>query len=431
MRLRPGPSRIEGPLHVRVARRALTWVLGLLAEAVLRRYRPIVVAVTGSVGKTTTKDLTTAVLATRFDVRASEGTTNSEVGVPATVLGGRSRHSPWARALLILDGLRLLLRRRPFPEVLVLEMAAGRPGELERMSRRIRADIVLLMHIRPVHRVYYTDFGQIVQEKSWPIRRMRASGTAVINLDQPVVREIAQLAPGRVVTFGSGPSADVRLEDVELGLDGTTARLRVGGSFPEAGSLPLWSRLMGTHQLTGVLAAVAVGLCLEVPPSEALEALSGFEPAPGHLRAHRVPGGAIVLDDTYNSSPQAAVEALEVLARLPRPRWAVLGSIVFLGPEEESGHRAVGEAAATRCDTLVAVGPQAQLIADGAAGKGLRTENIIVARDAEAAAGIVASQSSDLGSVLVKGSGPYGLEVVVTALVPDAEVVTRSTPPRP
>lgn len=424
MRLRPRPPRIEGPLHVRIAHRGLTWILGLLAEAVLRRYRPIVVAITGSVGKTTTKDLTAAVLASRFELRASHGSSNSEVGVPATVFGSRRGRSAKARALLVLDGLRLLVRRRPFPELLVLEMAAGRPGELERMTRRLRADIAVVTHVRPVHRAYYADFGGIVHEKSWPIRRLRESGAAVLNRDDPAFDELAEVAPGRVLTFGSGRDADVRLEDVDAGADGMTIRLRFGGSSGEAESLPLWTRLLGPHQATSVLAAVAVGLSLGVSPAAALEALSGFEPAPGRLRAHRVPGGAVVLDDTYNASPQAMVDALGVLARFQPPRWAVLGSMAELGPEEGAGHRAVGEAAATCSDRLVAVGPRAELIADAAARKGMPEERILVAPDAEAAAAIVAAQS-DIGSVLVKGSAASGLEVVVTALVPEAEVVSR------
>ena len=419
-----GAPRIEGPLHVRIARRGLTWILGLLAEAVLRRYRPVVVVITGSVGKTTTKDLTAAVLATRFDLRATQGNANSEVGVPATVFGSRPGRTLRARGQLVFDGLGLLIRQRPFPEVLVLEMAAGRPGELERMTRRVKPDVAVVTHVRPVHRRYYSDFTQIVREKSWPVRRLRASGTAVLNLDDPVFSELARHAAGRIVTFGTGNDADVRLEHVTLGLDGTTAQLRIGGAFAETGSLPVWTRLLGTHQHTGVLAALAVGACLGVPPTEALEAMTGFEPAPGRLRAFKAPGRPIVLDDTYNASPQAIVDALEVLARFPRPRWAVLGSMVQLGPEEEPGHRLVGEAAAACSDALVAVGPHAQLIAEGAASNGLRPENIILAENAAAAASIVASQSG-LGSVLVKGSGEYGLEVVVTTLVPDADVVSR------
>jgi UDP-N-acetylmuramoyl-tripeptide--D-alanyl-D-alanine ligase len=427
LRLRPGPPRIDAPLLVRIGRRVLVWVLRLLTAVVLRRYRPIVVAITGSVGKTTTKDLTAAVLATRFKLRATEGSANSEVAVPATVFGSRRGRSVGARALLLLDGLILVLLRRPFPELLVLELAAGRPGELERLTRSIRPDVAVVTHLRPVHRMHYRDFEELVREKSWPIRRLRASGTAVLNRDDPRFRELAEIAPRRLVTFGSAPDADVRLASADLGLDGTTARLHIGGAFAETGPLPVWSRLLGSHQLTGVLAAVAVGLSLGVPANEALEALSGFEPAPGRLRAHRIPGGAVVLDDSYNASPQAMVEALEVLTRFPRPRWAVLGSMTELGPEEATGHRTAGEAAATRSDVLLAVGPHAKLIAEAAAAEGMAEEKILVADDAETAAGIVAAQSG-LGSVLVKGSAAYGLEAVVTALVPEAEVVSR--PPR-
>jgi UDP-N-acetylmuramoyl-tripeptide--D-alanyl-D-alanine ligase len=221
----------------------LVWMLRLLTRAVLRRHRPIVVAITGSVGKTTTKDLTAAVLATRFKLRSTEGSANSEVGVPAAVFGSRRRRSARARALLLLDGLSLVVLRRPYPELLILEMAAGRPGELERLTRSIRPDVAVVTNVRPVHRMHYRDFEEIVGEKSWPTRRLD-SGVAVLNRDDPAFRELAEITTGRVVAFGSSPDADVRLEDADLGLDGTTARLRVGGAFAETGPLPLSSRLL-------------------------------------------------------------------------------------------------------------------------------------------------------------------------------------------
>jgi UDP-N-acetylmuramoyl-tripeptide--D-alanyl-D-alanine ligase len=417
VRLRRGPPRIDGPVHARIARRPLVWVLGLLAQGVLRRYRPIVVAVTGSVGKSTTNDLTAAVLGTKFDVRSTAGGANSEVGVPGTVFGSPRRYS-WARGLMALDGLRLLVGRKAFPEVLVLEMAAGRPGELERLTRRIRPDVAIVTNVRPVHRGLYDDFSGIVREKSWLVRRLRESGTAVLSSAEPVFAELSALCPGRVVTYGSA-EADVALEGIEVGLEGTRASVRVGETV-----FPVSTRLLGVHQYAGVLAAVAAGLSLGVPPAQALEALEGFKPAPGRLRAHRR-DGLVVLDDTNNASPQAAIDGLEVLARFPGPRWAVIGTVILFGPEVQRGHRAVGEAAAARADELVAVGEYATLIADAARAKGMRADSIHLARDAQEAAQIVASRS-DLKSVFVKGAGPLGLELVVTTLVPKAEVVSRA-----
>jgi UDP-N-acetylmuramoyl-tripeptide--D-alanyl-D-alanine ligase len=416
-RLRRGPPRIDGPVHVRVARRPFVWVLGLLAQAVLRRYRPVVVAVTGSVGKSTTRALTAAVLATRFDIGTTSGNANSEVGVPATIIGGPSRRS-WARGLVVLDGLRLLLRRRPFPELLVLEIAAGRPGELKRLTKRVRPDVAVVTNVRPVHRGLYDSFEGIVREKSWPVRRLHPSGTAVLSRAEPVFDELAGLAPGRVVTYGSA-EADVELVGVEVDLEGSSARIRVRDDV-----FPVATRLLGEHQYAGVLAAVATGLALGVPPREALAALDGFEAPPGRLRAHRT-DGLVVLDDTNNASPQAIADGLEVLARFPGPRCAVLGTAILFGPEVEPGHRQAGEAAAKHADRLVAVGEYAPLLADAARGAGMKDEDIVLVPDAEEAARIVAAARSELASVYVKGAGPLGLELVVTTLVPNAEVVSR------
>jgi UDP-N-acetylmuramoyl-tripeptide--D-alanyl-D-alanine ligase len=420
-RLRRGPPRIDGPVHIRIARRPFVWLLGLLAQAVLRRYRPIVVAVTGSVGKSTTRALTASVLATRFEIRTTEGNANSEVGVPATIIGGPYRRS-WKRGLILVDGLRLLLRRGLFPEVVVLEVAAGRPGELERLTRRVRPDVAVVTNVRSVHRGLYEDFEGIVREKSWPIRRLRASGTAVLSRAEPIYEELAALAPGRVLTFGSA-EADVELVDVHVGLEGSSARIRVRDEV-----LPVATLLLGEHQYAGVQAALAAGLALGVPPRRALAALDGFEAPPGRLRAHRA-DGLVVLDDTNNASPQAIADGLAVLARFPGPRWAVLGTAILFGPEVEPGHRQAGEAAAEHADKLVAVGEYAPLLADAARGAGMKDEDIVLVTDAEEAARMIAASRSELASVYVKGAGPLGLELVVTTLVPGAEVVKRRQGP--
>jgi UDP-N-acetylmuramoyl-tripeptide--D-alanyl-D-alanine ligase len=413
-----GPPRIDGPVHVRAARRVLAWLLAVVAATVLRRYRPIVVVVTGSVGKTTTKDLTASVLATRFRLQATKGSSGGELGVPATVLGNRRGRSPWQRALVLVDGLRLLGRRKPFPELLVLEMAAGRPGELERLTRRIQADVAVVTNVRPVHRQYYSGFDAIVHEKSWPIRRLRRGGAAVLNAADPASQALAGLAPGRVIAYGES-SADVWLEDLFLGMDGASAVLRVrrpGSAEPERYALR--SHLLGAHQLSGLQAAVAAGLALGVPPDQALAAVADFEPASGRLRALRGADGLVVLDDCYNASPQAVLDALDVLARFPPPRWAVLGDMAELGPEAETGHRSVGQAVAGRADVLVAVGCEAGWIADAAIESGMNADDILREPAADAAAHTVASRVR-AGTVLVKGSAVMRLETVVDALLED------------
>ena len=425
MRLSLGQPRIDGPLHTRAARRLLAWLLAVVAAAVLRRYRPLVVVVTGSVGKTTTKDLVAAALASRFRLRATRGSANSEIGAPISVIGSSRDRSPRGRALALLDGLRLLIRRRPFPELLVLELAAGRRGELDRLTRWIRPHVAVVTNVRPVHRQYYSNFEEIVREKSWPIRRLHSSGVGVLNVADPGARRLLALAPGRVLTYGSAGEADLWLDDVQADVDGMSAVVCI--RRPEGGEVDrfrLSSALLGEHQLTGVLAAVGVGIALGVPPQQALDAVSGYAPADGRLRALRRADGLIVLDDSHNASPQAVLDALDVLARFPQPRWAVLGDMMTLGPEAEAGHRAVGEAVATRADVLVAVGEHADWIAETALSRGMQPSNVLRAPDAETAAQMVAPRTHG-GTVLVKGSLAMQLGTVVAALVPG------DTPPEP
>jgi UDP-N-acetylmuramoyl-tripeptide--D-alanyl-D-alanine ligase len=202
-------------------------------------------------------------------------------------------------------------------------------------------------------------------------------------------------------------------------MDGASAVLRVrrpGSAEPERYALR--SHLLGAHQLSGLQAAVAAGLALGVPPDQALAAVADFEPASGRLRALRGADGLVVLDDCYNASPQAVLDALDVLARFPPPRWAVLGDMAELGPEAETGHRSVGQAVAGRADVLVAVGREAGWIADAAIESGMNADDVLREPAADAAAHTVASRVR-AGTVLVKGSAVMRLEAVVDALLED------------
>ena len=409
-------GRISAPIHVRIARRALIAALSLLVRSALRRNRPIVVAVTGSVGKTTTKELTAAVLSTRYRVRATWRNANDEVGARVTVLAARRGRTASARARALLDGLVLVALRRPFPELLVVELAAGRPGELERLTRDIRPDVAVVTNVRPVHLEHYPDAGLegIVHEKSWVVRRLKPGGVAVLNADDERSRGLASLASGRVLLYGSAPKADVRLARADLAAGDASAVVQIRG---EAQPLHVQTRMLGEQQLSSVLAALAVGLALDVPPEEAAAAIAECEPLPGHLRVASGRKGLVVLDDSSNASPQAVVDSLDVLARFPSPRWAVLGDMAELGAETEAGHRSVGAAVPGRADVLVCVGHRAEMIADSAVEHGMPSERVVRVATASDAARAVAA-SPDAATVLVKGSAVVGLATVVEALAP-------------
>ncbi len=422
------PARIAAPLHVRIGRRILIAALVALARVVLWRQRPRVVAVTGSVGKTTTTGLVVAALGRSLRINTTRANQNNEVGVPAAILGCSSARSAagWSRVLLRGLALALAPRRPAYPEVLVLEVAAGRPGEIERITRYLRPDVAVVTNVRGVHLEHFRSVEAVASEKSWVVRRLRPGGVAVLGAEDPLALAMRALAPGAVLTYGLSPGADVRVVDLEPGLEGCAGTLCLGAD--PGGSAPLdaarWkgsarlafaTPLLGAHQVAGLAGAVAVALALGVPVEAAIEALAGTEAPPGRLRAIRVGPGLVVLDDSYNASPRAVLDGLEVLARFPAPRQAVLGDMRELGPDSARCHREVGAALVGRIDRLVAVGPEAVLIAEAAVEHGMAPERVASVATWEDAAREL--RGGELrGSVLVKGSRAVRLDALVHAL---------------
>jgi UDP-N-acetylmuramoyl-tripeptide--D-alanyl-D-alanine ligase len=365
--------------------------LQALAHEALAR-RPVkVVGVTGSVGKTTTKEFAAALLATRFRVLKSEGNYNNHLGLALS-----------------------LLRLDPADEAAVLEMGMSAPGEIRTLTRIAPPDIAVITNINPVHLQFFAGLEEIAQAKKEILDGAAPGATAVLDGDDPLVAKIAAGFPGRKLTFGRGGGCDVRAEAlVPKGYDGFEFVLRYG-----AESGPVTFPCVNEAAVANLLAAAAVCLAFGLP-------LEGIRPAIRTLRPFAMRGtvvdagrGIRVYDDSYNSNPRALEAALKSLAGLPAPRRvAVLADMLELGEGEADFHRKAGETAARAgWDVLVTVGPRAAAIAEGAAAAGLDAAVIHVFADSEAAATAIAGIVRDGDLVLVKGSRGMKSEKVVEAL---------------
>jgi UDP-N-acetylmuramoyl-tripeptide--D-alanyl-D-alanine ligase len=404
-----------------MGRRPALWALRRLANLVVRRHRPLVVGITGSVGKTTTKELIAALLGRRYRVAPTAG--GSEVGASLAVLGvrrarrwgGRPDRRVWLTGYA--RGLGLLIgRRKEYPEILVLEMAAGRPGELRRLTRAIPPDIAVVTHVSSTHLQYFGTVSGVAEEKAWVVRRVRAGGLAVLNGDDQRVRAMAGLTAERVLLVGEAGDADLRAEQVEATSEGVTARVfarRADDGTPEEWSLA--SPMLGARRLSGTLAALGVARALGVSTDEALATVRDFRGPPARLRPLRGRNGSTVLDDSFSASPAAMDNALEVLQDFPRPHRAVLGEMAELGSFHDSAHRQVGARLAPWLDELVAVGDGGRLIAASALEHGMDAARVRCVADAETAVRLLSDDHGG-GTVLVKGSHVIGLDRVTRAL---------------
>jgi UDP-N-acetylmuramoyl-tripeptide--D-alanyl-D-alanine ligase len=354
------------------------------------------VGITGSAGKTTTKEILAAMLARRFRVARNPGSLNNTLGFPVALLG-------------IPEGT----------EWMVAEMGMSTPGELRQVSWLGKPDVAVFLNVRPVHLEAFGTVEAIREAKAELLDGLAADGLVVANQDDEHVVEIARRHSGRVVWFGRREAADYRVEDVVALTNG-----RVGSRFNLVASKEVVQVELPMHGLYNVdnfLAAAACAHTLGVSLSDLAEAVQAVEPPPMRGVVHRLADGATVVDDCYNSNPEALTEALQSALEIPGERhWAILGDMLELGEAAEGFHRRAGETAAELgFSPIVSVGRLAQKIAEGARSVG--AESRWYADAASAAVEVDRLRAGD--TLLVKGSRGVGLEVVVQALLPAAEVM--------
>jgi UDP-N-acetylmuramoyl-tripeptide--D-alanyl-D-alanine ligase len=382
----PDPSALGDVTIVRVADPLAA--LGAVASAWRRRFDPLVVGITGSIAKTSTKEAVATVLAARYRTLRNEGNFNNEIGLPLT-----------------------LLRLGPEHEAAVLEMGMYVGGEIAELARMAQPLIGVVTAVQAVHLSRIGSIEAIEQAKGELLEALPADGRAILNADDPIVSRMGSRSIAASLSYGFAAAADIGAEDVETaGVDGMRFTLRTDAGRALV-TLPTLGRLSVHNALAGAAVGRAAGLTLE-------RIVAGVEA--GWSAPHRVQlvrlGDVTLVDDTYNASPRSVEAALELLADLPGRRGAVLGEMLELGDAHDEGHREVGEAAARTVDWLVVVGEGAAGIAEGAESAGLDAARITRVPDAEAALDVLPPRLRDGDVVLLKASRGIGLDRVVDGL---------------
>jgi len=346
-------------------------------------------AITGSAGKTTTKDFAAAILARRFTVEKTPGNQNSQIGFPMSVAN---------------------LPRNP--EWMVGEMGLSEPGNLSGLSRAFEPDVAAILLVAAAHLQFFASLDAIAEGKREILEGLRPGGTFIANADDPRVAAIAAGHRGRVVRFGRAAAAEVTARGVVSEADGSRFRLET----PE-GAAAVHLPVPGPHQVMNFLAASAIAFAVGVPAAECAAASAGLRAAPHRGELRRLRSGAVLFDDTYNANPSSVRAALETLAALSgKRRIAVLGDMLELGPEEARWHREAGGAVPGRADLLVCVGPRAQAFGAGAIAAGFPEAAVRHAAGAEEAAELLRGSLVPGDVVLLKASRGIGLERTIAAL---------------
>jgi len=404
----------------------IVFVLTLFARAVVRRYRPRIVMVTGSVGKTSAKDAVAAVLGARFLVRKSEKSFNSEFGVPFTVLGvANPWNNPFAWLSVARSAFVLLFLPNHYPNLLVLEVGADKPGDLARILRIATPDVVVvtLLPDIPVHVEAYASPEAVREEEFSPSLALPAAAPLIVSADDSYALDNALRTPAHVISYGTAEGAVVRVSSLGFykedgAVVGMTATVEIGG---ERGNC-IVKGSVGKTQLLPVAAALATAHAFQIPLEEALTALESYEPPPGRGRLLRGINGSIIIDDSYNASPAAVEEALATLKTFPhaKRRIAVLGDMLELGRYSVMEHGRISALAAGSADVIAAVGIRARAFA-AAPGKA----ESMAFDNARSAATALAEYVQQGDVVLVKGSQSVRTERIVKALLADPEDAAR------
>jgi UDP-N-acetylmuramoyl-tripeptide--D-alanyl-D-alanine ligase len=358
--------------------------LQTLATAVRKLWGKPLVGVTGSAGKTTTKEAIAHVLNSRFRVLKSEGNFNNHFGLPL-----------------------MLLKLEPEHDVAVIEMGMSHAGEIRALAKIAQPEIGVVTNVAPVHLEFFDSLAGIARAKYELVESLPAGGTAVLNADDEYVSQFGRDFKGTVVSYGSNPTANIRAENVQsLGAEGSQFDVVTAGSR-EPARLPL----VGEHNILNGLAAIGVALARGMSLAEAVASLATLAPAEKRGQILQL-GNITVVNDCYNSNPKALEAMVEALAGMKgRRRIVVAGEMLELGPAGEEMHRAAGrQIAEQKIDVLVGVRGQAQAMVESAQQAGLDAAFVVTP---EEAGQWLARETRDGDVVLLKGSRGVKLEKAI------------------
>lgn len=406
-----------------VFKRAVVAVLSFEAKILLNRAKPKIVAVTGSVGKTSTKDAIYTVLKNHIHARKSEKSFNSDIGVALTILGLRNAwNNPFLWIKNIFDGLFHILIVKGYPKVLILEMGVDRPGDMKRLTSWIKPDVVVLTRLPdvPVHVEYFASPQEVIEEKMELVYALKTDGVFIYNHDDAIIAQY--LSEVRQQAFGFSryspshftASADSVLYNgaFPIGLQFTLSHITTEVQARVMGSL-------GIQHAYNFAAAAAVGSVFDIPVETAVQELASHVPPPGRMRIIEGIENTVIIDDTYNSSPVACEHALQALSELRTQgrKVAVLGDMLELGQYSVREHERIGEMLASKVDVLITLGVRARKIAEGALEFGLSEKDIYQYDDVEGAILEIQKLIAQGDVILVKASQGIRAEKLVYSLM--------------
>ncbi|MBY0376918.1 hypothetical protein K2P96_03015 [Patescibacteria group bacterium] len=410
-----------------IFKKTVTSILQLEAKLVLAKYKPKVIAITGSVGKTSTKDAVYAVISKISHVRKSEKSFNSEIGLPLTILGiPNAWSSPLGWTQNILKGFWLFIAPHKYPKWLVLEVGVGKEGDMERTASWLKTDAVIITAIgeTPAHIEFFSSKKHLIEEKSKLIKTLKKEGLLILNGDDEDVIDMKSKTKCITINYGFKENLDVVGSGDNILYDdagipaGLVFRVDVDG-----GSLPVKIEgVFGRNHAYAALATLTLAHGMKWNMLTAIESLKNYDFAPGRMCLLKGINNTLIIDDTYNSSPFACESALKTLGEIKQEsgrKIAVLGDMLELGKHTGEAHKNIGKIAKDLVDILIVVGPRALSIKEGALEAGMSESNIFEFANSSLAGDYLKTILQNGDMILVKGSQGVRMERVVEAVLLD------------
>lgn len=398
------------------------WELKRMTKRRIRKFKGKVIAVTGSVGKTSTKDAIFTVLNTRYKVKKSEKSMNTDIGLFLTILEIDNGHKSVGKWSWLLMKAFVNSFFTDHSDIMLLEFGVDKPGDMDFLMNMVKPDIAVLANAFHMHLDdgQFKNVAEIFEEKKKIVEKMKDGGTAVLGTDNEYVAAFAKRLKGKKqITFGQNPLSEYRAEKIETSIQGTKFVLNHEGQRFEV-RVPA----IGEFQVYVALPAIICGNLLGVSMEEAIFALERYHLPPGRMNLIEGLNGSKILDGSYNASPQAVMEALKTLKHIgiERRKVAVLGNMNELGEESQKLHELVGENVPACVDLLITVGSNAKFIAEKALAGGMSKEAVHSFKTSVEAAEWFKNEIKEDDIVLVKGSqNNVRLERFVKAMMANPE----------
>jgi len=397
-------------------------ILRLIAVLVLKKYKPKIVGITGSIGKTSTKEAVFAVLRSGFYARKNEKNYNNEIGLPLTVIGvesGRSSFFDWMKVFL--KWISILIFPIKYPEILILEMGADRPGDIKYLTDFIKPEIGIITDVSLSHIEFFNNLNEIAKEKGIMAKVLDENGTAVLNADNPHVFKLKDQLKSNVISYGFSDEATMKATDISYIYSNTNETKGLSFKLNYKGTIiPVrLENVLAKHQIYSALAAVAAGIALGMNLVEAVSALKDFSSPCGRMNLIKGIKNSLIIDDTYNSSPASTFAALEVLKSIKSQRKiAVLGDMLELGKETENGHRNVARKfLEIQGDIFISVGKRMKFAISELEGSGFEREKIFSYLSPYEAAAKIKEIINPGDLILIKGSQGMRMEKIAEEIM--------------